>query len=184
MANKNYIIENIQIDCASFHETNAGKITGKCLLDDEELTVTLPKSINRVNVMEAITNNNFTEAILERIATNVQKQLEKETPKENVHQLRARVDEELYQKILYWSQKRGCSANEYFTMALEHMIAWENQDYDLPTLEQQRLNQLINAIGALTSDIRCLEHITTEGFKSLIGLTRGDNYLLEEGGDL
>lgn len=187
MANyeKDYIKENILLDNSSFYVTKQGKVEGTCMVDDMEVTISLPKSINRVDVVKAIENNNITEPILDRIVANTQKELNNETHVAGeIHQLRARVDEELYQKILYWSQKRGCSANEYFNMAIEHMIAWENQDYDLPTLEQQRLNQLINVIQALASDVRCLEHITTEGFKSLIGLTRGDNYLLDEGGEL
>ena len=171
MANyeKDYIKENIMLDNGSFYVTEQGKVKGICMLDDIEVTILLPKSINRVNVVDAIKDNNITEPILDRIVANVQKELNnKNDITGEVHQLRARVDEDLYQKILYWSKKKGCSTNEYFNMALEHMIAWENQDYDLPTLEQQRLNQLINTIQALASNVRCLEHITTEGFKSLI----------------
>lgn len=180
-----YIQENILLDNNSFHETKSGKIEGKCLIDNIEIKVALPKTINKTNVIEAIQKNELTEAILERIAKNIQKELsKKENNNIGIHQLRTRVDDETYERISYWAKKRECSMNEYFNLALEHMIKWENQDYDLPTLEQQRLNQLINAINALTSDVRCLEHITTEGFKSLIGLTRGDNYLLDEDGDL
>lgn len=181
---KDYIKENILLDSNSFHVTAQGKVEGTCMLDDMEVTISLPKSINRVDIMKAIENNNITNSISERIIANVQKELNNETNTADTKRVRACVDEETYQKMLYWSKKRDCSVNEYLTLAIEHMIAWENQDYDLPTLEQQRLNQLINVIQALASDVRCLEHITSEGFKSLIGLTRGDNYLLDEGGEL
>lgn len=186
MLSKEYIRENILLDTESFHEMENGKISGKCLIEDSEMTILLPQTINRVSVLEAIVDNRLTDAILDRIVNSVYKEIQKsndETSK-GTKRVRASVDEETYHQMMYWAKKRGCSINEYLTLAIEHMISWENQDYDLPTLEQQRLNQLINSIGALASDVRCLEHITSEGFKSLLGLTRGDNYLLEEDGDL
>lgn len=179
---KKYIKENILLDNHSFKEINSGKIEGKCMLDGVEMAIRLPKSINNNNVLKAIENDNLTKEILDKIIEYIYKITE--SKKQNIHWLRARVDEEMYQRVQYWAEKRRCSVNEYLNLSLDHMIRWENQDYELPTLEQQRLNQLINSINALTSDVRCLEHITTNGFKSLIGLTRGDNYLLDEDGEL
>lgn len=186
MISKEYIRENILLDTESFYETENGKVLGKCLIEDTEITVVLPKTLNRVVVLDAINDNNLTDAILDRIVSSAYKELQKseEEPAKGTQRVRASIDADTYQQMLYWSKKRGCSVNEYLSLAIEHMISWENQDYNLPTLEQQRLNQLINSIGALASDVRCLEHITSEGFKSLLGLTRGDNYLLEEDGDL
>ena len=59
------------------------------------------------------------------------------------------------------------------------MIAYENKDYDLPDLEQARLNQLIDNMAVLSSNIHSLENVITSGFDSLLGLVKGDNYLLE-----
>ena len=56
----------------------------------------------------------------------------------------------------------------------------ENGDYDLPKAEILRLNQLIEIISVLSSDVQSLESVTIHGFDSLLNLTRGDNYLLEE----
>ena len=55
----------------------------------------------------------------------------------------------------------------------------ENEDYDLPTLETRRLNQIVDALTTLSHNVQSLESVTTSGFDSLLGLTRGDNYLLE-----
>lgn len=89
------------------------------------------------------------------------------------------VDDKLYQQLDYWAEKKHISVNQYLKEALESAIAYENQDYPLPTLEQARLNQLIDRIGALESNFKSLESVITSGFDSLLGLTRGDNYLLE-----
>jgi uncharacterized protein (DUF1778 family) len=88
-------------------------------------------------------------------------------------------------KLRYWADKRGVSMNEYLLQALARQIAWENEDYPLPTLEQARLNQLIDEMKALTTQNRNLEHVVTAGFESLLLLTRGDSYLMDdESGEL
>lgn len=89
------------------------------------------------------------------------------------------LDDKLYQQLIYWSEKNNVSINQYLKEAIESAIAYENQDYPLPTLEQARLNQLIDRIVSLESNVKSLESVITSGFDSLLGLTRGDNYLLE-----
>lgn len=92
---------------------------------------------------------------------------------------------DMYQQLSYWAQKKGISINQYLFDAIQKSIAWENQDYPLPTLEQARLNQLIDAMAAMSSNVKSLESVVVSGFDSLLGLTRGDNYLLEhEDGEL
>lgn len=96
-----------------------------------------------------------------------------------------RLAPELRQRLEYWSDRRGVSINEYATEALEAAIRRENGDYDLPTLEIARLNQLVDEMRALSTNAANLERVITQGFESLIGLTRGDNYLLDpEDGEL
>ena len=92
--------------------------------------------------------------------------------------LRLSSDEK--QAIEYWSKKRGMSLNEYIAFSIEHMIRYENKDYDLPVAEIQRLNQLIDVVNGLVSTTLNLEKITTSGFNSLLQLTRGDNAYLED----
>lgn len=95
------------------------------------------------------------------------------------HRVTVTIDSDTYERLKYWSARHECSINEYLKHALEQSIAHENKDYDLPTLEIQRLNQLVDVIEVLSSNIQSLESVTVTGFDSLLGLTRGDNYLLE-----
>lgn len=84
------------------------------------------------------------------------------------------------ERAKYWAQKRGfTSLREYAGEAIAAQIRRENQDYDLPTLEIARLNELVDHITALSTNVANLERVITQGFDSLIGLTRGDNYLLD-----
>ncbi|MGW0895753.1 hypothetical protein ACWD0G_01965 [Streptomyces goshikiensis] len=92
-----------------------------------------------------------------------------------------RLDVDDKQRAEYWADKRGFSSvNEYVAEAVVEKIRRENLDYDLPTLEIARLNELVDQIAALAKNSANLERVVTMGFDSLIGLTRGDNYLLDE----
>lgn len=95
------------------------------------------------------------------------------------HRITVTVTNDMYERLKYWSARHECSINEYLKHALEQSIAHENKDYDLPELEIQRLNQIVDVITVLSSNIQSLESVTISGFDSLLGLTRGDNYLLE-----
>lgn len=91
----------------------------------------------------------------------------------------ATVTADTFERLQYWADRKGISINQYLNEALDRAIAYENQDYDLPTLEQARLNQLIDHMAVLSSNVNSLEKVIVSGFDSLLGLTRGDNYLLD-----
>lgn len=93
-----------------------------------------------------------------------------------------RLSSDEKQRVEYWAEKRGFSSvNEYVAEAVAEQIRRENLDYDLPTLEIARLNELIDHISALSTNSANLERVVTKGFDSLIGLTRGDEtYLLDD----
>lgn len=102
-----------------------------------------------------------------------------------IHRLTLRINEDDYQRLQYWAARRGISANDYMIEALYAQIRRENGDYDIPVAEVARLNQLVDLVTGLSSNIKSLENVTISGFDSLLGLTRGDNYLLEqEDGDI
>ena len=82
--------------------------------------------------------------------------------------------------VLHWAKKNGITINEFLKNAIDFYVAYQNKDYDIPTLEVQRLNQLVDTTAVLSSNVSALEKIITSGFDSLISLTRGDNYLLDE----
>ena len=95
------------------------------------------------------------------------------------HRMTLRIDKDTHERLKYWATKKGMTINSYAALAIENAIKYENKDYDLPTAEQQRLNQLIDLITSLSSNVSSLEDIVISGFESLISLTRGDSYLME-----
>lgn len=97
-----------------------------------------------------------------------------------------RLHPDVKQRAVYWAERRGYSSvNEYMADAVDEKIRRENLDYDLPTLEISRLNQLIDEIRALSTTNANLERVVTSLGESLLGMTRGDNYLMDaEDGEL
>ena len=96
-----------------------------------------------------------------------------------LHQLTVRIDEDDYQKMLYWSKQKGMSLSEYIKAAVDLKIRWDNQDYDLAPLEIQRLNQLIDIITILSENQKSLESVVISRFDAMLALTQGDTYLLD-----
>lgn len=93
-----------------------------------------------------------------------------------------RLSSELYQRVKYWAEKKELSINDYLLDCIDCCIKRENGDYDLPTLETARLNQLIDRMESLSENMKSLESVVTDGFGSLIKLAEGDSYLLDEDG--
>lgn len=91
-----------------------------------------------------------------------------------------KVTEEEHERISYWAEKEGLSISEFLRQCVELHIRMAMGDYDLPRLEVQRLNQLVDSVASLSSNIGSLEQVVTSGFTTLLGLTRGDAYLLDE----
>lgn len=90
------------------------------------------------------------------------------------------LDSDDFERLKYWAASHEMSINEYIKQAILFKIQWDNQDYKLAPMEIQRMNQLVDVITVLSSNLRSLEQVVVSGFDSLLGLTRGDNYLLEE----
>lgn len=91
-----------------------------------------------------------------------------------------RLHKDTVQQVEYWRKKEGLTETEFYVQAVEEKVARMNGDYDLPTLEIQRLNQLVDEMRALSTNAANLEIVVTNGFDSLIGMTRGDSYLLDQ----
>lgn len=91
----------------------------------------------------------------------------------------SRLNSQDHARMKYWAEQRGESESEFIEDAIKDFIAHLNGDYDLPTLEQQRLNQLTDVIIELTAADRALSAVVTNGFKSLLSMARGNNYLMD-----
>ncbi len=96
------------------------------------------------------------------------------------HRITAVVEDADFERIKYWAEKKGVSINDYVRDATFEAIKRENKDYDIPSMEIARLNQLVDAMNVLSFNVGNLEHIVTSGFDSLFRLTRGENYLLDD----
>ena len=99
--------------------------------------------------------------------------------------LNIRFGSDNLERVKYWAMRDGESANDWIIGAVEQRIARKNMDYDLPTLEQARLNQLVDGQKSLEIAINNLTQVVLKMSESITGLARGDNYLLgEEDGEL
>ena len=92
--------------------------------------------------------------------------------------IKLRLHPDTVERVRYWAAKQGLSHNEFMTLAVERAVSDANADYDLPALEVQRLNQLVDEHKALSENVRNLERVVTDGLGSLLALARGDDYLL------
>ena len=97
----------------------------------------------------------------------------------NTTRVTATIPDEMHKQLLFYAAKKGISINQYLYDALEHAIAWENQDYPLSTIETARLAQLVDIVSGVKSDVENIHKVIDSGFNSLLTLTKGDNYLLD-----
>jgi len=95
------------------------------------------------------------------------------------HRLTLRMTETDYEKLAYWANKKGMSINEFVPVLLDQYVSIQNGDYDLPVLEIRRLNQLCEHMDVLSQNVAALENTVHSGLKSLVTMTSGDNYLLD-----
>lgn len=98
---------------------------------------------------------------------------------EQTHRLTLRLNTSDFTKLKYWAEREEVSLNEFVTIMLSQWIDIQNGNYELPTLEVQRLNQLVELMRVLSQNQQSLESIIINGFDSLLSLTKGDSYLLE-----
>lgn len=98
---------------------------------------------------------------------------------EKTHRLTVRLNEKDYERLAYWAEKKGYDINAFIPVLLDRYVGIENGDYELPVLEVQRLNQLVELISVMSRNIQSLETITVNGFDSLLQLTHGDSYFVD-----
>lgn len=98
---------------------------------------------------------------------------------EPTRRITATLPESEVKQIEFWAEKQDLKVNDFIREALEFRIRWLNKDYDLPPMEIQRLNQLIDGQQVLSRNVQELEKVIISGFESLIGLTKGDSYLMD-----
>lgn len=60
-----------------------------------------------------------------------------------------RMSEETYDKIKHFAAREDVSVNQFMIDSCQHYINWILTDYDLPSAEIQRLNQIISVLNDL-----------------------------------
>jgi hypothetical protein len=82
-----------------------------------------------------------------------------------------------YERLVFWADRRQMSINEYLHEAFSHMIDYENGVYDIPSIMQERMNLVVDAVTMNSSKLDSLSEFITSGFESLLAAARGDDYL-------
>ena len=95
--------------------------------------------------------------------------------------LSLRLDPDLDQRVRYWADRDNAeSVNEWIAEAIEQRIARANGDYDLPTAEVARLNQLVDANHGIETELANLTRVVLAMSDSLVTGARGDSYLMDK----
>lgn len=82
-----------------------------------------------------------------------------------------------YERLMFWSDRRQMSINEYLHECFSHMIDYENGVYNIPSIMQERMNLVVDAVTMNSSKLDSLSEFITSGFESLLAAARGDDYL-------
>lgn len=88
-----------------------------------------------------------------------------------------RIDDELYDQFKHFAEKQGTSVNQCMQDAMSWYMKYVYRDYDLPTAETVRLNQICEAVEGLQAIVANNTEQTKLGFKSVLGVMRGSSYL-------
>lgn len=100
-------------------------------------------------------------------------------------QKKLRLHPDTVAKVKHWAESEGVSETEYMALAVEEKLSRAVGDFDVPNLAVQRLNQAIDELKSIATGQQNLIQVTTTGFESLLGMARGDSYLLDpESGEL
>lgn len=98
----------------------------------------------------------------------------------HVKRTELRMDPKLFLSVRAAADRDGLSVNEWMAQAADHYLHWQLSDYDVPTAEVQRLNQLTDMVTSLVTTQRGLNQIISDGFSGLYGLMHGGNYLMND----
>lgn len=101
------------------------------------------------------------------------------------HRMTVRCDESTYEKIKYWAEKSEVSVSDFVVEAVELKIRHLNDDYDVPTMTQARIAQLIELVSSQNQTIDNLTKVFMETMSSFMSMARGSDYLNDpEDGEL
>lgn len=91
-----------------------------------------------------------------------------------------KLDEREYAELMHWANARDVSMQEYLLEAIKYKMAYDAGDVDVPDALVQRVAQLVESEIELRSEFNNLRELIVSSMRSLLALTRGDNYLLDD----
>lgn len=94
--------------------------------------------------------------------------------------INVRMHPDVYETLMYWADKLELSVNDFIVEGILAKIAWQNQDYPLPTMEQQRLFQILGAMESMSTRLENVESAVLTTSQSLLVMATGDTTLLDE----
>lgn len=103
------------------------------------------------------------------------------TKKTDIVRVEFRVPSDFFVKLDHFAKKEGISRSEFITEACEHYMNQIVTDFNVPVASVQRINQLVEGMTAMERRMFTLENVVDTGLRSIIDLTKGENYLMDEG---
>lgn len=88
-----------------------------------------------------------------------------------------RVDADLYEEFRHFAETQQTSINQAMMDAMKWYMNYVYHDYDLPTAEVERLNQLIVSQEGLSESVRSMQRTMINGFRAILGVMHGSSYL-------
>lgn len=85
-----------------------------------------------------------------------------------------------YDRINYYSNKLGIDKNELLIRSINHYIDWYNKDFDIPTAEVKRINQLVSNQKINNDILQELNSSILSLTKMIMNLNNGTGYLMDE----
>lgn len=100
--------------------------------------------------------------------------------KKKVDRHNMRMYPEDFNYLVYWADRFGMDRTELLIAAMYHYVKWKNQDYEIPAAIVHKVNQGMDILENLVVRQEHLEKSTINGFDAMLGIIRGDNYLVDD----
>lgn len=104
--------------------------------------------------------------------------------KNDEKRITVRLSEEDYDRIKHFAKREDTSVNQFIIDAANHYADWILKDFDVPTAEVKRLNQLIESMNRLTASSEAVHSTVINAVDSIYNMTLDkDLFSQDKGGD-
>lgn len=104
--------------------------------------------------------------------------------KNDEKRITVRLSEAEYDRIKHFAQREDISVNQFVIDSTNHYADWILKDFDVPTAEVKRLNQIVEAVNRLNDTNSSLTELITSVTESFYTMTNTkDLFSQDKGGD-